>query len=214
MNPEAMHPDIPVIPDRGRQRAVRAEQDPMVARSLVGLPDLPTIVAIGPFADLAHAEQLAAAFTAVRRRCRAQLVLLGTGVQRAAILRRTLTQGVRTSVHLVRDSSEGRWSDWVAAADLVVPSNASGSTRLLEVLAAGRPVVAPADPATVRLVVPASAGLVYRPGDVPAMAGALLRLLTAPALCHGMGCRAREVARQYHLQRIALQVADEGNSYA
>ena len=37
----------------------------------------------------------------------------------------------------------------------------------------------------------------------PAMAGALLRLLTAPALCHGMGCRAREAARQYHLQRIA-----------
>jgi glycosyltransferase involved in cell wall biosynthesis len=84
---------------------------------------------------------------------------------------------------------------------------------LLEVLAVGRAVVAPINPATIRLVVPASAGLVYRPGDVSGMAAALLRLLTSPALRHGMACRAGEVARRHQLQK-RLQQSDEGNRYA
>ena len=66
---------------------------------------------------------------------------------------------------------ENRWADLIWAANLVVPSTASGLRRLLEVLAAGRPVVAPVNPTTVRVVVPSSAGLVYRPGDVSGMAG-------------------------------------------
>jgi glycosyltransferase involved in cell wall biosynthesis len=204
---ETMHPDIPVV-------ARVSPLDPMVARPLVGLAGLPTIVAIGPFDDLAHAEQLAAAFTTVRLRCKAQLVLLGMGVQRATVMRRTFAAGVGTSVHVIRHCSGDRWSDMIAAADLVVPSKASGSMILLDVLAAGRPVVAPADPETVRLVVPASVGLVYRPGDVSGMASALLRLLTTPALRHGMGSRAREVARRHQLQRMALLQAEEGDEYA
>jgi glycosyltransferase involved in cell wall biosynthesis len=195
---EVMQPDIPVIPRI-------SPHDPMVARSRVGLAGLPTIVAIGPFDDRAHAEQLAAAFTMVRRRCQVQLVLLGTGIQRATIMRRTLAQGVRTSVHVERDLTGERWADLIAAADVVVPSVVAGPITLLDVLAAGRPVVAPGAPAAVQLVVPTSVGLIYRPGDVPAMARALLRLLASPALRTGMGCRASEVARRHHLQRTALQ---------
>jgi glycosyltransferase involved in cell wall biosynthesis len=85
-----------------------------------------------------------------------------------------------------------------------------GQVSLLDVLSACRPVVAPIDPTTVRLVVPTSAGLVYRPGDVSGMAAALLRLLTTPALRHGMACRAGEVARRHPLQK-RLQQSDEGN---
>ena len=184
---------------------------PAVARSLLGLADLPTVVALGPFDDRAHAEQLAAAFTAVRRRCNAQFVLLGTGVHRAAVIRRMFSQGVRCSVHVV---AEDRWQDGVSAADVVIPSTASGSRRLLEVLAAGRPIVAPVNETTVRLVVPPSAGLVYRPGDVSGMAGALLRLLTTPSLRHGMARRAGEVARRHHMQRIRLHESERKKEHA
>src|ERR1700754_2297602 len=145
---ESMHPDIPVI-------ARISPHDPIVARSVVGLAGLPTILAIGPFDDRTHAEQLAAAFTLVRRRCQVQLVLLGSGTQRATVLRRTLAQGVRTSVHVERDLTGERWPDLIAAADVVVPGIAAGPITLLDVLAAGRPLVAPADPAVVQLVVPA-----------------------------------------------------------
>jgi glycosyltransferase involved in cell wall biosynthesis len=179
--------------------------DPMAARLSVGLAGLPTIVAIGPFNELAHAERLAAAFTTVRLRCMAQLVLLGTGVERATVMRRAFAQGLGTSVHLVRHTSSVRWSDVIAAADIVVPSPTTNPMTVLDVLALGRPLVAPADPATVRMIVPSSVGLVYRPDAASGMADALLRLLTTPALCHGMGCRATKVARRYELHRILHQ---------
>jgi glycosyltransferase involved in cell wall biosynthesis len=187
--------------------------DPLVARSLIGLAGLPTIVAMGPFNDRLDGQQLADAFATVRRRCNAQLVLFGNGLQRVEVMRRSFAQGVGTDVHLLRDLSADRWPDVVAAADVVVPSSAPGPRSLLQVLAAGRPVVAPINPATMRLVVPRSAGLVYRTGDVSGMAAALLRLLTSPTLRHGMASRASEVARRHPLQ-ISLQQSDEGDGYA
>jgi glycosyltransferase involved in cell wall biosynthesis len=191
----------------------RLPRDPVVARSLIGLPGLPTIVAMGPFDDRPGAEELAEAFTAVRRHCVAQLVLFGTGPQRTTAVRRAFAHGVGSDVHPLRNFPAGRWSDVLAAADVVVPSTALGSMSLLDVLAACRPVVAPIDPTTMRLVVPTSAGLVYRPGDVSGMAAALLRLLTTPALWHGMACRAGEVARRHPLQK-RLQQSDEENRHA
>jgi glycosyltransferase involved in cell wall biosynthesis len=219
LNPEAMHPAIPgdsdlaaLIADRSRRGTARiaapsitqrprTRPHPVDAWPPVGLTGLPNIVAIGPFDDHAQAQQLAAAFIAVRRRCKVQLVLFGAGEQRTAVMRRTSAQGVGSSVHVVNDSCDYRWSDVVAAADLVVLGSSSGTSMLLDVLAAGRPVVAPADPETVELVVPAIVGLVYRPGDVPGMAQALLRLLTTPVLRRGMGGRARQVARRHHLEK-------------
>ena len=194
----------PVV--RGADAAI-----PVSAWPLVSPTGLPTIVALGPFDDRAHAQQLATAFIAVRRQCRVQLVLLGTGEQRTAVLRRISAQGVGSSVHVVSDSCDYRWSDVVAAADLVVLGSSSGTAVLLDVLAAGRPVVAPADPETVQLVVPAIVGLVYRPGDVSGMAEALRRLVTTPVLRRGMGGRAGHVARRHHLEKVRANSPMKGN---
>jgi glycosyltransferase involved in cell wall biosynthesis len=169
----------------------------------VGFADLPTIVAIGPFDDRAHAQHLAAAFVTVRRFQEVQLVLLGPGGERTTMMRRIFAQGFRRSVHAFTNYPDNRLSDVVAAADVVVLSSSSKIATLLDVLAAGRPVVAPADPATVQLVVPGIAGLVYPPGDVSGMTSALQRLLTSPVLRRGMGGRARNVARRHHLETIA-----------
>lgn len=176
-----------------RPRTPSHEVDP---RASVGLAGAPTIVAIGPFDDHEDARQLAAAFVTTGQHCAAQLVLLDAGVHCTAVVRRAAGHGRGGSVRVVNDVSDSRWVDVVAAADLVVLSSSSGTAILLDVLAAGRPVVVPACPATVRLVVPAVAGLVYSHGDGSALAVALLRLATAPALCRGMGDRAREVARR------------------
>ena len=183
-------------------------RDPVVARSLIGLAGLPTILAMGPFEDRMEAEELAAAFATVRRRCVAQLALFGTGRQRTTVVRRAFAHGVGSDVHLLRNYPAGWWPDIVAAADVVLPGPGSGPMSLLDVLSAGRPVVAPIDPTTMRLVVPASTGLVYRPGDVSGMAAALLRLLTTPTLRHGMACRASEVARRHPLQKRLQRSAD------
>lgn len=223
LHPEAKHPDIPrdggiaaLLADRGHRATVRTAApsikqrtrtplDPMDARSLVGLGRLTTIVAIGPFDDQAHAEQLAAAFITVRRHCEVQLVLLGTGQHRTTLMRRTSAQGVRSSVHAISDSYDYQWSDLVAAADVVLLGSSSGTAALLDVLAAGRPVIAPANPATVQLVVPAIVGLVYRQGDVSGMTEALRRLVSTPVLRRGMGGRARRAARRHHLEKQCAQ---------
>jgi glycosyltransferase involved in cell wall biosynthesis len=210
--PDMMQPDIAAdgepptdlaahLARRSHQGTVEADPPAIVqrmlnrphqvdARASGALARVPTIVAIGPFDDRGYAQQLAAAFVTVRQQRNATLVLLGSGAQRAVVIRKTSERAVGTSVHVVSGPRDDRWSDVVAAADVVVLGSSSGLATLLEVLAAGRAVVAPADPTTVQLVVPAIAGLVYRQGDLPAMTAALLRLLTEPALRRGMGGRA------------------------
>lgn len=200
----SMYPEIPVL---------FSLDDPVDARSLVGVAELPTIVATGPFDDPICAEQLADAFALVRERHTAQLVLLGTGRYRTTIVRRAFARGIGTDVLLIRAMPAARWSDVVAAADVVVPGNTSAPAQLLDILAIARPVVAPVDPATVRLLIPTSAGLVYRAGDVSGMAAALLRLLTSPTLRHGMACRAGEVARRHPLTK-RRQEPERGDGYA
>jgi glycosyltransferase involved in cell wall biosynthesis len=157
-----------------------------------------TVVAIGPFDDVARARELAAAFTIVRERCNAQLVLLGAGAHRATVMRRVFARGTGPNVHMARNSERGR-AELVSAADVLVASGVCGSAQLLKLFAAGRPVVTAANPTTVRLIMPNSAGLVYQPGDVTGMAGALLRLLRSPDLRHGMAYRAMAVAHREHM---------------
>jgi glycosyltransferase involved in cell wall biosynthesis len=94
-----------------------------------------------------------------------------------------------------------------------VEAAADRPATVLDAMAAGRPLIAPANPATVQLVVAASAGLVYRQGDVSGMTAAFLRLLTTPALRYGMGCRAREVAQRQQLQHLVMY-RDEGYEHA
>jgi glycosyltransferase involved in cell wall biosynthesis len=176
--------------------------DPVDARWLVGLPDVPTIVAVGPFGDRADALQLAAAFIAVRQQGRTQLVLLGEGAQHTAVIVRGAEQDLGSCVHVVPESDGDRWSDLVAAGDVVALGRTCGPGALLDVMAVGRPVVAPTNRATVELVLPAIAGLLYPPGDVAAMSDAMLRLLSAPVLCRGMGGRAANLARRHRLENL------------
>lgn len=194
---------------RRTRGSVKGPVDQVDARASIGLAGVPTVVAIGPFDDHAYARQLATAFISVRRHCQAQLVLLGSGAQRTAVKRHTAAHGIGDSVRMVSDCCDDRWTDVVAAADLVVLSGSSGTATLLEVLSAGRAVVAPADPETVQLVVPAIVGLVYAPGDVSGMGAALLRLLTTPALRRGMAGRAGNVARRHQLE-ISIRHQPDG----
>jgi glycosyltransferase involved in cell wall biosynthesis len=184
-------------------------RDPLVARSVLGLAGLPTILATGTFWDRSEAEQLAEAFATVRRRCVVQLAIFGTGKHRTTVLRTAYALGVGCDVHMIRNCSEGWWPDIVAAADVVAPSHEPGPISLLDILSAGRPVVAPIDPATVRLVVPASAGLVYRRGDISGMAASLLRLMTNPGLRYRMACRALEVGRR---DPLLMRLESSGDS--
>ena len=118
--------------ETGRPEIPAAEsfaiREPLAARKMLGLADLPTVVALGPFDDLTQSENLAAAFTAVRRFCMAQLVLLGAHDRRTEAIRGGIGLGAEKRVHVVDATRGSRWSDLIVAADLVVVGPTSGET--------------------------------------------------------------------------------------
>ncbi|AMY70573.1 WcaI family glycosyltransferase [Frigidibacter mobilis] len=75
------------------------------------------------------------------------------------------------------------------AADLVLPS------KLTNMLASGRPVIATAEPGTALAGEVEGCGAVTRPGDAVALAAAIEALIDEPALCATYGAAAR--ARAY-----------------
>jgi glycosyltransferase involved in cell wall biosynthesis len=169
------------------------------ARLSFGLPELPTIAAVGPFDDMGHAQRVAAMFTAVQQSCRAQILLLGAGTRRSVVEQRAAEHQLKTRL-LVEDCAGQRRSSLLAAADLVILSPASGPATVIEVMATGRALVAAANPVTAQLLMPCSAGLLYRPGDGSAMTAAVVRLLTHAELRLEMGSRASQVAQLKSVQ--------------
>jgi glycosyltransferase involved in cell wall biosynthesis len=195
-----------------RHRSVRG--DTASGRSLVRQSDLATVVAVGPFDDLEHAQQLAAMFTDVQPTYRTQLVLLGGGARRSLVVRRAAERALQVRLVLIDDCAGPQRSDLIAAADLVIPSPDSAPSALAEVMSAGRAVVASAGPATAALVMPHSAGLLYAPGEASAMTAAVARLLTHPELRREMGRRASQVAQRHHLQPLGQLWPDDQKKYA
>jgi hypothetical protein len=160
------------------------------------MTDPPTIVAIGPFDDLGHAEQLGAAFIAVKRARPTQLGL--------TVAVRIAAQGC-AGQPITAARTECIWSgtvlDTVGRTCLPPPTSSCQApqreTVLLDLIAAGRAVAASASPVATRLILPARAGLLYWPGDVSAMTAAIVRLLTAPPLRDEVAARARQVAESH-----------------
>ena len=95
------------------------------------------------------------------------------------------------------------------AADLVLPS------KLTNMLASGRPVIATADPDTALADEVRGAGLVVPPGDVVAAAQALTRLLDDPALRTELGAEARRRAEErWDMGAILGRLQDEFDAVA
>ena len=70
-------------------------------------------------------------------------------------------------------------------------------TKLLEAMAAGRPVVLAARGESARLVAQARCGITVAPGDAEALAGALRRLHADPALAGALGWAGRRYAEEH-----------------
>jgi hypothetical protein len=90
-------------------------------------------------------------FTAVQQSCRTQILLLGAGTRRSVVEQRAAEHRLKTRL-FVEDCSGQRRSQLLAAADLVILSPASGPATVIEVMAAGRALVAAANPVTAQLL--------------------------------------------------------------
>jgi glycosyltransferase involved in cell wall biosynthesis len=159
----------------------RITPPPHEARTRLGLdPRRPVIGTIGRLEERKDHEHLLHVARAVLTRAnglRPQLLVVGDGPLRARLAAQAAALGVSESVVFTGSLADVRVP--LAAMDVfVLPSRAEGlSNALLEAMAAGRPVVATAVGGTSEVLDAERTGVLVPPGDVDAMASAILGLL-------------------------------------
>ncbi|HEX9094366.1 MAG TPA: glycosyltransferase, partial [Coriobacteriia bacterium] len=141
----------------------------------------------------------------------ADLVLIGSGPLEGELRERVVALGMGERVTFLAPVPEAELVAWYHAADVfclpsVARSEAYGLVQL-EAHASGTPVVSTALPTGVPFVNPdGETGLIVPPGDAPALAAALTRLLGDDALRGRMGEQARERA----LARFSIASMTDG----
>ena len=125
-----------------------------------------------------------------------QLVILGEGPERAAIEREAHAAGIEHRVHLPGFVS--RPETVVGLFDVFALSSHSEQfpVSVLQAMAAGLPVAAPAVGDIADMVAAENAPFIVPPGDGPALAGALERLAAGPELRKTIGAANRRRARE------------------
>lgn len=156
------------------------------------------ITFIGSFKSWHGTGFLLDAFTRIAgERAGARLLMVGEGPQKAAFCARAAAEGCKDRVTAVGRVAHADIPAWLSAADVVfAPYEASADfyfspLKVLEALAAGRPVVAPRIGQLTELIRHGETGLLYRPGDINACRDALLTLIDDPQRRHLMGRAAR-----------------------
>ena len=116
------------------------------------------------------------------------LLAVGDGPERGAVEVRVAALGLAGRVILPGRIPHGDMPAWLGAMDLTVapylplPDFYFSPLKIVESLAAGRPVVAPDLGEIGELVADRATGLLYRPGDVVSCQDALATMLDDPAL--------------------------------
>ncbi|MCA3364847.1 MAG: glycosyltransferase family 4 protein [Roseomonas sp.] len=149
----------------------------------------------------------AARLLAERKEKRLRLLLVGEGAEKAALIRQAaglpnlsflppmpkrdvarLFAGSQIALHILADCAG--FAEWTAP------------NKLMDGLAAGRPVISTAPGQAARLLSEGSCGIAVAPGDAAGLAAALTSLVEDPARRAAMGAAARRLAIRQHDRRL------------
>ena len=146
------------------------------------------------------------AFAGIGPLADASLVIAGDGRDRGRVRRLVDELGLHDRVRLAGRVTGAAKLELLARARFVCLASRYEVFPLvaLEAQAAGTPVLAFDIPA-MREVLSPDGGVLVRPFDVGAYAGAMLRLLNAPEQCRAMGEAGRRFVRQFHWDVVARQ---------
>ena len=139
-------------------------------------------------------------------------LLAGEGPTKADLVR--ATEGLSQVIHLPLQPAE-RMNDWLNAADIhLLPQKAGASdlvlpSKLLGMLASGRPVVATSTPGSKLAELAAEAGACTNPGDANAFADVLRHLIADPEQRMMAGKRARKLAEERFGKDAVLERFEE-----
>lgn len=176
------------------------------------LPHDPAVVlALGRLAPEKGIDVLLRAMTAVEPPTR--LVVVGDGPERAGLSALATSLGLDDRVDWVGAvAPELVWDHLQRATVVAIPSRSDAFPRAaIEAAHLGRAVVATRIGGLVESVLDGETGLLVPPDDPPALAAALQRVLTAPALAAALGAAGRRHAERFsmvaavdaHLDRYA-----------
>jgi glycosyltransferase involved in cell wall biosynthesis/peptidoglycan/xylan/chitin deacetylase (PgdA/CDA1 family) len=169
---------------------VAAEPTPALRAALAGAPRTSLVGTLARFEPRKGLDVLIDAFALVAARHQdCGLALVGEGPLRRDLERQVRRLGLSERVRFCGRRDEV--AEVLAALDVfVLPSHAEGlSIALLEAGAAGRPVVATSVGGNGEVVRDGLTGLLVPPGDAPALADAVVRLLDDAAAATAMGRR-------------------------
>ena len=143
-----------------------------------------------------------------RTRGRARLLIVGDSYLRSRFEAQVLP-ATRKFVHFVGHVPSADLPRWYATGDIFV-SPASGNESfgivLLEAMAVGRAVVASDIPGYRSVVDPGENGVMFEPGNVPALARTLAALVDDPARRAALAKRGRERALQFAWPSVTEQI--------
>ncbi|MDN5916278.1 MAG: glycosyltransferase [Pseudonocardia sp.] len=169
----------------------------------------PTVLFVGRLEQEKRVGELIAAFARVPDRS-TRLEIVGDGARRGewtaladrlGVADRVLFRGVVDDDALV--------AAYRRCAVFCIPGIAElQSLVTLEAMAAGRPVIAADAVALPHLVRPGRNGVLYPPGDVAALAGALTALLADPDARARMGAASREIVAEHSLEATLDEFED------
>jgi L-malate glycosyltransferase len=188
---------------------------PLSIRARLGLPlTTPIAATVGSLeAEKDHVTLFHAAKLAAERYPELHWVVAGEGAERPALERLRRDLGLEDRVHLLG------WLDepdrLIADADLFVMSSRQEGlgTSILEAMALGIPV-ASTSAGGVPEMLPNGAGLLVSPGDAPALANAVSRILDDSALRRSLTENARTAVRRFSASRMAAEVRNVYRSCA
>jgi glycosyltransferase involved in cell wall biosynthesis len=174
------------------------------ARDALGLGDAPTLLLYSRLFEFSLARLIATLIAIVRDVPDVRLLVVGTGLrQEEARLRSALTgAGLFDRSSLIGWVARARLPDFLAAGDVaLVPmddtavNRARCSVKLLDLMLAGRPIVADAVGQAAEYLRDGETGRLVRPEDSAAMASAAIELLRDRTEARRLGDAAESTAR-------------------
>lgn len=198
---------IVVFPNVADVARFRPDPETAVAvRTSLGIGEHPLIMFVGNFYEWHDVTTLLEAFALVLRTApEARLVLVGDGARRAAMMQRAAELGLADAVTFTGLVAHDAVPRYLAAADIAVVPYPQleadlwlSPLKLFEYMASGTAVVASAVGHLTQVICHGENGLLVPPGDAPALAAALQRLITDTAVRERLGRQAREDAVRQH----------------
>ncbi|MBZ5630067.1 MAG: glycosyltransferase family 4 protein [Acidobacteriia bacterium] len=139
-----------------------------------------------------------AAADVLRYRPDAKFVLVGSGPERERLQKAVASLGIEGSVRFVGQRADMP-SVYASLDVIVLPSVSEGlPLTILEALAAKRAVVASDVGGVPSIVIHEKTGLLVPPGDVPALAASIERLLDDACLRRQLGCSGYDLVKEHY----------------